>query len=114
MADSLFLLAIVAFGLGLSLLTYRQAALLFGWPMGMPHRDWPAVPILLGLFSLLPALVFAIEQSSPLAGWGIIGCGLLLAAFWTGFLRVGSQVSLFVAPLAAAALVALWAGGTAG
>lgn len=112
MVDSLFLLAIVAFGLGLSLMTYRFFALKFGWPMGLAHRDWPAAPILLGLFSLLAAGAFAVEQGSALAGWGVVGCGLLLAAFWTGFLRVGSQVSLFVAPLAAAALLVLWLGAT--
>ncbi len=110
MAGSLFVLAIVAFGLGLSLLTYRFFALMLGWPMGVPHREWPAVPILLGLFSLLAAVVFAVEQTSALTGWGVVVCGLLLAAFWTGFLRVGSQVSLFIGPLAAGALLALWLG----
>ena len=34
--------------------------------------------------------------------------GYLLAVFWTGFLRVGSQISFFLAPLAAVLLIAGW------
>jgi len=34
--------------------------------------------------------------------------GVLLAIFWTGFLRVGSQVSLFLAPVAMALLLIAW------
>lgn len=109
MVDSLFLLSIVAFGLGLSLLTYRLVALRCGWPMGVLHRDWPAVPILLGLFSLVVAIVFAAERAPAPGGWVIAACGALLAVFWTGFLRVASQVSLLIAPPAAFALLVGWA-----
>ncbi len=109
MVDGLFLLAVLAFGLGLSLLTYRLVAPRCGWPMGRLHRNWPAVPILLGLFSLLVAVLFAIERGAALGGWAIVACGLLLAIFWTGFLRVGSQVSLLIAPPAALALLMAWA-----
>ena len=34
--------------------------------------------------------------------------GVLLAIFWTGFLRVGSQISLFLAPVATVLLIAGW------
>jgi hypothetical protein len=38
----------------------------------------------------------------------IILFGILLAIFWTGFLRVGSQVSLFLAPVATVLLITGW------
>lgn len=110
MVDGLFLLAILAFGLGLSLLTYRPMAIQLGWPMGSAHRERPFVPVLIGLLSLLAASAFAIERGSAEGGWVIAICGLLLAVFWTGFLRVGSQVSLFLAPAAAVALTVGWLG----
>ena len=34
--------------------------------------------------------------------------GLLWAFFWTGFMRVGSQASLFLAPIATVVLVLAW------
>jgi len=44
----------------------------------------------------------------PTGGMIIVVSGLLLAVFWTGFLRVGSQISLFLAPLAAVVLLFGW------
>ncbi len=38
----------------------------------------------------------------------IVLFGLLLAVFWTGFLRVGSQISLFLAPVALIFLLLAW------
>lgn len=106
--DHLFILSIVAFGLGLSLLVYRLFARRYNWPVGTLHQDAPLVPAAVGLFSLATGLAFAIARGAPSGGLIIVVCGLLLAVFWTGFLRVGSQVSLFIAPLAALVLIFGW------
>lgn len=108
MIDTLFLLAVGAFGWGLSLATYRMFARRNGWPMGSLQSDLPAVPVILGIISLLAGLLFAAARGPELGGWVILLFGLLLAVFWTGFLRVGSQVSLFLAPIATALLLVGW------
>lgn len=108
MIDNLFLLAIGAFGCGLSLTTYRLFAGQNNWPMGSLHSDLPAIPILLGLFALTIGLLFAAARGADYGGWIIVVAGILLAIFWTGFLRVGSQISLFLAPAAAALLLVGW------
>ena len=108
MIDNLFLLAIAAFGWGLSLTTYRLFARQNGWPMGALHADLPAIPILIGLFALTAGLAFAAARGAAFGGWIIILFGILLAVFWTGFLRVGSQIALFLAPVAAALLLVGW------
>ena len=106
--DRLFMLSIISFGLGLSLMTYRLFARRNKWPMGLLQQDYPAVPVLLGLFSILIGLAFAAARGMPTGGMIIVVSGLLLAVFWTGFLRVGSQISLFLAPLAAVVLLFGW------
>lgn len=108
MIDNLFLLAIGAFGWGLSLASYRFFARRYAWPMGALHADLPAVPTLLGLLSLLVAIGFAAARGTEYGGWVIIAFGLALTIFWIGFLRVGSQISLFLAPAAAVLLVLGW------
>ncbi|MCB1527708.1 MAG: hypothetical protein KDJ45_08410 [Hyphomicrobiaceae bacterium] len=108
MIDNLFLLAIGAFGWGLSLTTYRLFARKYDWPMGSLHADLPAIPILVGLFALVMGLLFAAARGVDYGGWIIVVGGLLLAIFWTGFLRVGSQISLVLAPLAATLLLMGW------
>lgn len=108
MIDNLFLLAIGAFGWGLSLTTYRLFARQNKWPMGALHADLPAIPVLIGLFSLTVGLLFAAARGADFGGWIIVVAGLLLAIFWTGFLRVGSQISLFLAPLVAVLLLIGW------
>lgn len=108
MIDNLAILAICAFGWGLSLCTYRIFARQNGWPMGSLHADLPAVPAVVGLFALFVALTFAAAHGASEGGWVIVVFGLLLALFWTGFLRVGSQVSLVLAPLAAILLLLGW------
>lgn len=108
MIDNLFLLAVAALGWGLSLTTYRLFARRNHWPMGALHADVPFVPIMIGLFALLAGLAFAYYRGQAYGGWVIVGCGLLLALFWTGFLRVGSQISIFLAPLAAVLLLIGW------
>ena len=106
--DHLFLLSIVSFGLGLSLIVYRLFARRYNWPLGALHIDAPLVPVAVGLFALVTGLSFAVARGAPAGGLIIVVCGLLLAVFWTGFLRVGSQVSLFLAPLAALTLIFGW------
>lgn len=111
MIDNLFLLAVGAFGWGLSLCTYRLFARSNGWPMGALQADLPMIPALLGGIAVLAALLFAAARGWNDGGWVILVFGLLLALFWTGFLRVGSQVSLFLAPFCAALLLLGWMAG---
>lgn len=112
MIDVLFLLAIGAIGWGLSLASYRFFAVRNGWPMGVLHADLPIVPFLLGVLAIAVAAVYAFDRGLTDGGGGVIVLfGLLLWLFWTGFLRVGSQISLFLAPLAAVLLAAGWLGG---
>lgn len=108
MIDNLFLLAVAALGWGLSLATYRVFAKRNHWPMGALHADLPLIPVMIGLFALIAGLLFAYYRGQEYGGWVIVGCGLLLALFWTGFLRVGSQISIFLAPLAAVLLLVGW------
>lgn len=108
MIDILFFLAVGALGWGLSLTTYPLFARRNDWPMGSLQLDFPAIPVLLGLVSVTLALMFAGQRGVDFGGLVIIAFGILFAIFWTGFLRVGSQVSLFLAPLATAFLVAGW------
>ncbi|MEM1372691.1 MAG: hypothetical protein AAGG72_10810 [Pseudomonadota bacterium] len=107
MIDNLFLLAVAAFGWGLSLTTYRLFAKRNHWPMGALHADLPLIPIMLGLFAFMAGLLFAAARADS-GGYVIVGCGLLLALFWTGFLRVGSQISIFLAPAAGILLLVGW------
>ena len=110
--DLPFFAAALAFGWGLSLATYRIFAVRNDWPMGELHANKPLVPVLLGVFALAIAFLFAAFRAatpaSEMGGWWILPVGLLWAFFWTGFMRVGSQASLFLAPIATFVLVAAW------
>ncbi|MGQ0672280.1 MAG: hypothetical protein ACT4N2_05295 [Hyphomicrobium sp.] len=105
MIDTLALLAIAAFGWGLSLATYRFFAQQYGWPMGVMQADLPQVPAILGIVALLVGLLFAAMRGTADGGAVIVVFGLMLAMFWTGFLRVGAQTSLLLAPVAAILLL---------
>ena len=110
MVDHLFLLAIGALGWGASLATYRALAKRNGWPMGTLQAEQPRSRIALGLLSLGSGIAFAAARGGLHGGWVILVFGLALGVFWSGFLRVGAQTALLLAPLAAAAAVALgWA-----
>jgi hypothetical protein len=109
MIDNLFLLAVAALGWGLSLATYSFFARRREWPMGALQIDFPVVPMLLGVFAISNALWFAVARGADYGGWVIVLFGILLAIFWTGFLRVGSQIALFLAPVAAVLLIVGWA-----
>jgi hypothetical protein len=52
--------------------------------------------------------MFAAARGPEDGGWIILLFGVLLAVFWTGFLRVGSQISLFLAPVALGLLLLAW------
>ena len=106
--DVLFFAASAAFGWGLSLATYRLFALHYGWPMGEVHLNRPVLPVLLGLACLIVGFVFALQRGGELGGWAILFAGLLLSIVWTGFLRVASQTSLFLAPAATALVIVAW------
>jgi hypothetical protein len=108
MVDNLFLLAVGALGWGLSLATYRLIAPRRGWPMGALQIDFPAVPIAVGLVTMFVALAFAADRGPEQGGWVIVIFGVLLAIFWTGFLRVGSQIALLLAPVATLLLLIGW------
>lgn len=113
MVDIPFLLAIGAVGWGLSLATYRFFAVRNQWPMGVLHADLPILPFLIGAIAIAVAAVYVMDRGLTTGGGVIVLFGLLLWLFWTGFLRVGSQISLFLAPLAAALLAVAWFGGFA-
>lgn len=104
MIDTLALLAIGAFGWGLSLVSYRYVAQQYGWPMGWLNWELPQLPVIIGIASLLAGMLFAAARGVSDGGLIILLFGLLLALFWTGFLRVAAQTSLFLAPLAAVLL----------
>ena len=76
--------------------------------MGALQTDLPIVPVLVGILALAAGLVFASARGADEGGWVIIAFGLLLAVIWTGFLRVGSQTSLLLAPIAAFLLLLGW------
>lgn len=113
MLDNLFYLAAMAFGFGLSLATYRLIALRNDWPMGAFHADLPGVPIMIGMVTVVVGVLFAAARAD-MGGWLILGLGLLIAVVWTSLLRVGSQMSLFLAPLAAGLLLVGWLGSEFG
>jgi hypothetical protein len=111
LVDLGFILAVVAFGLGLSLATYRAVATQSDWPMGEWHHSRPRLPVLIGMGSVLLASAYAFARGSGgylLSAVAIPIFGFGWAGFWTGFLRVGAQSALLLAPLAAALLVVRW------
>jgi hypothetical protein len=108
LVDNLFLLAVAALGWGLSLATYRLFARARGWPMGALQSNVPFVPVLIGIAGLFSGLMFATARGADDGGWVIIALGLLFAGLWTGLLRVGSQISLFLAPIATFLLLLGW------
>lgn len=112
MFEPVFFFATGAFGWGLSLATYRYVAKRNGWPMGALHVDMPALPIAIGAFAVFVGLIYAVAEGAAAGGWAIILFGVFLALFWTGFLRVGSQLSLVLAPLCAVLLLFSWASST--
>jgi hypothetical protein len=108
MIDNMFLVAVAALGWGLSLATYSFVARRRDWPMGALQIDFPAIPVLIGVIAILAGLWFASARGVDAGGGIIVLFGILLAIFWTGFLRVGSQISLILAPIATVLLITGW------
>jgi len=108
MVDLQFFLAVGAIGWGLSLATYRPLALRAGWPLGTAQATLPAVTFALALACIGVGLALAIFRGTPGGGFVIAVFGVALAVFWSGFLRVGAQTALLLAPVAALGLVTLW------
>jgi hypothetical protein len=108
MIDQSFLLAVGAIGWGLSLATYRPLARRAGWPLGKAQERVPALTCIVAALSIAAGLVVVISRGALHGGVAMILLGIALAVFWSGFLRVGAQSALFLAPLAATALVLGW------
>ena len=109
--DVSFVLAIVAFGWGLSLATYRVFARQHDWPMGSWHQQHPGLPVVIGAVAIGLATFFAVARGwggHTLSAWAIPVFGVAWAVFWTGFLRVGAQSALLLAPAAAVLLMIRW------
>ena len=105
--DLVFILATAAFGFGTSLATYRFFALRNGWPMGDWHRNRPGLPIAIGVVAAVWSFLIALGRGGESA-WVIPLFGLIVAAVWTGLFKVGSQVSLLLAPVATVLLALTW------
>lgn len=114
MVDVLFFLAVGALGWGGSLATYRSVAQRNGWPLGAAQTALPALTLATGVASALVGLIFAMARGPMHGGLVILLFGLALAVFWSGFLRVGAQSALLLAPLAAVALLIAWSTGPLG
>jgi len=113
--DLPFYFAVAAIGFGLSLMTYRPIARHYEWPMGAWHENHPSLPIIIGLISTTVGLLFMAARwiDGGIYAAGALGLfGLGLAILWTAFLRVGSQISLILAPVCAGLLFVAWNFGT--
>lgn len=105
------LLAVLTLGWGIALATYRSVAEAIDWPMGTTQRRHPDFARVLGLACIACAAAFVVWRAIagyPLSAVMILVFGLSWAAFWLGFLRVGAQSALFLAPLAACLLLWWW------
>lgn len=105
--DAVFILAAAACGFGLSLATYRFFALRNGWTMGEWHRQRPGLPIAIGVVAVVWSVMIALGRGGP-SLWTIPLFGIFCAAIWTGVLKVGSQISLILAPVATVLLALAW------
>lgn len=107
LVDAVFILAAAACGFGLSLATYRFFALRNNWAMGDWHRNRPGLPIAIGVVSVVWSTMIALGRGGP-SLWAIPLFGVIGAAVWTSLLKVGSQVSLVLAPVATVLLALAW------
>ena len=105
--DPMLWLATAAFAWGLSLATYRWFAVYNGWPMGEWQAHRPGLPIAIGLFSALFAMLFAVARG----GGTVVALpllGVVFALFWTALTRVAAQSALLLAPIAVILLLIFW------
>jgi hypothetical protein len=103
----MFIVATLAFAWGLSLASYRWFAVHNGWPMGEWQAHRPGLPIAIGLFAVLFAMLFAFARGDSTA-LIVPLFGVLCALAWTALTRIGAQSALLLAPLAVLALLFLW------
>lgn len=108
--DPLFLGAVGAFGWGASLAGYRLVATRVGWPMGTVQARAPALTIGLGVVCMIAAGFDCLDRIDQPGVATLAVLGSLFAVFWIGFMRVASQVSLFLAPAATLLLILDWIG----
>ena len=114
--DVLFVTASLSLGFGASLATYRFFAWRNDWPMGELHAKRPFIPVMLGGFAIVISLLFASERQYEAArvlgshydGLWIVFSGTAWAFLLIGIMRVGAQISLFLAPLATLILIVAW------
>ena len=105
--DPMFILATATFAWGLSLATYRWFAVHNGWPMGEWQSHRPGLPIAIGLFAVLFAVIFGIARGGATAVIVPL-LGVLCALAWTALTRIGAQIALLLAPVSVLALLGLW------
>ncbi|MEL6373957.1 MAG: hypothetical protein AAFR04_08300 [Pseudomonadota bacterium] len=108
--DNLFVWAMLSFGWGLSLATYSWFAERQGWSRGEVQANQTAIAVLIGLGAMMLATLFTLARvfASAEGDWGAIVVGLAFGLLWTAIFRVYSQVSLFLAPMAAVILLFSW------
>lgn len=108
--------AVAALGWGLALLLYRTCALSSGWPMGKWQRERAESAWWIGMACIALAMAFAVWRFSigyPVSASVIPLFGIAWGLFWIGFLRVGAQSALLLAPFAALLLLIRWFSGSA-
>jgi hypothetical protein len=75
--------------------------------MGEWQAHRPGLPIAIGLFSILIAMLFAVARGgASLLALPLLG--LLSAVIWTGLTRIAAQSALLLAPISVVTLLALW------
>jgi len=105
--DWMYWLAVAAFAWGLSLATYRWFAIHNGWPMGEWQAHRPGLPIAIGVFSVLFAMLFGIARGGT-SVYFLPLLGAFGALVWTALTRVAAQSALLLAPISVIALLILW------
>ncbi len=106
--DAMYIWAVISFGLGLSLASYHWFARRNNWSMGEVQAHHVSIAVFLGICAMIPALLFAAVRWQEFGGWSIPLVGLALGLFFTAILRFYSQISLFLAPMAAVMLSFIW------
>ena len=109
MIDLLFFLAVGAIGWGLALISYAPIARLADWPLGTAQERLPTLTSFVAFGSIAVGMALALARGPLNGGIVILIFGVGLAVFWCGFLRVGAQSALLLAPASALALIAAYA-----
>lgn len=105
--DPMYLLAVAAFAFGLSLASYRWFAAHNGWPMGEWQAHRPGLPVAIGLFAMIFAMLFAMARGGTTLLW-VPAAGIIAGLLWTWVARVGAQSALLLAPASVLGLLTYW------